>query len=47
MLYFQSLLWISMPLYPFGGVLAALLMWCNFKWEKVRDSAWVNCNSVT
>ena len=35
-LYFQSLLWISLPLYPIGSIIAPLLMYLHFKWQKVN-----------
>jgi hypothetical protein len=31
-LYFQSLVWASVPFYPFGSILSAILMMINFKW---------------
>jgi hypothetical protein len=31
-LYFQSLVWTSVPFYPFGSILSAILMIFNFKW---------------
>lgn len=33
LLYFQSLVWISLPMYPFGSIVSAFLMYTNFKFE--------------
>jgi len=35
LIYFQSLIWISIPLFPFGGVLSTLFLYLNFKFEKL------------
>ncbi len=34
LIYFQSLVWVSVPLFPFGGVLCTLFLYFNFKFEK-------------
>jgi hypothetical protein len=35
LLYFQSLVWIAMPLYPFGSIFSVLFFWANFKFERL------------
>uniref|UniRef100_A0A7S4DPD9 TMC domain-containing protein n=3 Tax=Lotharella globosa TaxID=91324 RepID=A0A7S4DPD9_9EUKA len=35
LMYFQSLVWTSIPLFPFGGILCSLFLFFNFKFEKV------------
>ncbi|CEO99155.1 unnamed protein product (mitochondrion) [Plasmodiophora brassicae] len=55
LLYFQSLVWISLPLYPAGSILCVLLLFTNFKWERLKLtvfmsrplSSWSDKNTTT
>ncbi len=33
LLYFQSLVWAAIPIYPLGGFVGAIFLFCNFKYD--------------
>lgn len=43
LLYFQTLIWISLAFFPLGSVLSSACLFVNFKWEKARSFVFFFC----